>query len=79
MIVSSVIWSFYVADWIAGGDLHRDLVEWVALEVQNLAVIRCAPDGGPVVDEMVGVGSIVIPKAENKGRGFRRIRIRLEP
>ncbi len=35
-------------------------------------------DGGTHVDETGEVGSVVIPKAENKGRGFRRIRVRLD-
>jgi misacylated tRNA(Ala) deacylase len=36
-------------------------------------------DGGTHVAETGEVGSITIPKAENKGRGFRRIRVRVEP
>lgn len=35
-------------------------------------------DGGTHVGETGEVGSVVIPKAENKGRGFRRIRVRLD-
>ncbi len=35
-------------------------------------------DGGTHVGQTGEVGNIVIPKAENKGRGFRRIRVRLE-
>ncbi len=35
-------------------------------------------DGGTHVGETGEVGTIVIPKAENKGRGFRRIRVRLD-
>lgn len=35
-------------------------------------------DGGTHVSDTGQVGRITIPKAENKGRGFRRIRIRLE-
>ena len=35
-------------------------------------------DGGTHVGHTGEVGSIVIPKAENKGRGFRRIRVRLD-
>lgn len=35
-------------------------------------------DGGTHVGETGEVGGIVIPKAENKGRGFRRIRVRLD-
>jgi misacylated tRNA(Ala) deacylase len=35
-------------------------------------------DGGTHVSETGEVGSITIPKAENKGRGFRRIRVRLD-
>ena len=35
-------------------------------------------DGGTHVGQTGEVGSIVIPKAENKGRGFRRIRVKLE-
>ena len=35
-------------------------------------------DGGTHVNETGEVGSITIPKAENKGRGFRRIRVRLD-
>ena len=35
-------------------------------------------DGGTHVNETGEVGRIVIPKAENKGRGFRRIRVRLD-
>jgi len=34
-------------------------------------------DGGTHVSDTGQVGRITIPKAENKGRGFRRIRIRL--
>jgi misacylated tRNA(Ala) deacylase len=35
-------------------------------------------DGGTHVSDTGQVGRITIPKAENKGRGFRRIRIRLD-
>ena len=35
-------------------------------------------DGGTHVDETGEVGRITIPKAESKGRGFRRIRVRLD-
>lgn len=35
-------------------------------------------DGGTHVNETGEVGRVTIPKAENKGRGFRRIRVRLE-
>lgn len=35
-------------------------------------------DGGTHVNQTGEVGAIVIPKAENKGRGFRRIRVRLD-
>jgi misacylated tRNA(Ala) deacylase len=35
-------------------------------------------DGGTHVSETGEVGRITVPKAENKGRGFRRIRVRLE-
>jgi misacylated tRNA(Ala) deacylase len=35
-------------------------------------------DGGTHVSDTGQVGRITIPKAESKGRGFRRIRIRLE-
>lgn len=35
-------------------------------------------DGGTHVAETGEVGRITIPKVENKGRGFRRIRVRLE-
>lgn len=35
-------------------------------------------DGGTHVSDTGQVGRITIPKAENKGRGFRRIRVRLE-
>lgn len=35
-------------------------------------------DGGTHVKETGEVGSITIPKAESKGRGFRRIRVRLD-
>lgn len=35
-------------------------------------------DGGTHVNETGEVGRITIPKAENKGRGFRRIRVRLD-
>ena len=35
-------------------------------------------DGGTHVGETGEVGRITIPKAENKGRGFRRIRVRLD-
>jgi misacylated tRNA(Ala) deacylase len=36
-------------------------------------------DGGTHVGETGEVGRITIPKAESKGRGFRRIRVRVEP
>lgn len=36
-------------------------------------------DGGTHVAETGEVGSVTIPKAENKGRGFRRIRVHLTP
>jgi misacylated tRNA(Ala) deacylase len=36
-------------------------------------------DGGTHVSDTGEVGRITIPKAENKGRGFRRIRVRVEP
>ena len=35
-------------------------------------------DGGTHVSGTGEVGRITIPKAENKGRGFRRIRVRLD-
>lgn len=35
-------------------------------------------DGGTHVNETGEVGRITIPKAESKGRGFRRIRVRLD-
>lgn len=35
-------------------------------------------DGGTHVSDTGQVGRITIPKAENKGRGFRRIRVKLE-
>jgi len=35
-------------------------------------------DGGTHVSNTDQVGRITIPKSENKGRGFRRIRVRLE-
>ncbi|MFV1999969.1 MAG: alanyl-tRNA editing protein, partial [Acidimicrobiia bacterium] len=35
-------------------------------------------DGGTHVRQTGEVGTISIPKAENKGRGFRRIRVRLD-
>ncbi len=35
-------------------------------------------DGGTHVNQTGEVGTVVIPKAENKGRGFRRIRVRIE-
>lgn len=35
-------------------------------------------DGGTHVGETGEVGRVTIPKAENKGRGFRRIRVRLD-
>jgi misacylated tRNA(Ala) deacylase len=35
-------------------------------------------DGGTHVGQTGEVGPIVIPKAENKGRGFRRIRVKLD-
>ncbi len=35
-------------------------------------------DGGTHVAETGEVGTITIPKAENKGKGFRRIRVRLD-
>lgn len=35
-------------------------------------------DGGTHVNQTGEVGTISIPKAENKGRGFRRIRVRLD-
>jgi misacylated tRNA(Ala) deacylase len=35
-------------------------------------------DGGTHVSDTGQVGRITIPKAENKGRGFRRIRVQLD-
>lgn len=55
--------------------LPKDLTE---IRVIDIVGLDRQADGGTHVSDTGQVGRITIPKAENKGRGFRRIRIRLE-
>ncbi|GMQ94418.1 MAG: alanyl-tRNA editing protein AlaXM [Acidimicrobiia bacterium] len=55
--------------------LPKDLTE---VRVVDIVGLDRQADGGTHVSDTGQVGRISIPKAENKGRGFRRIRIRLE-
>ncbi len=54
--------------------LPRDIEE---VRVIDIVGLDRQADGGTHVRETGEVGAITIPKAENKGRGFRRIRVRL--
>ncbi len=63
--------------------LIRTKVNLLPKGIQEVRVIDIVgldrqADGGTHVSDTGQVGAISIPKAENKGRGFRRIRIRLE-
>lgn len=55
--------------------LPRNLTE---IRVIDIVGLDRQADGGTHVSDTGQVGRITIPKAESKGRGFRRIRIRLE-
>lgn len=55
--------------------LPRDLQQ---VRVIDIVGLDRQADGGTHVSDTGQVGRITIPKAENKGRGFRRIRIALE-
>jgi misacylated tRNA(Ala) deacylase len=54
--------------------LPRDIEE---IRVIDIVGLDRQADGGTHVRETGEVGAITIPKAENKGRGFRRIRVSL--
>lgn len=63
--------------------LIRTKVNLLPKDIDQIRVIDIVgldrqADGGTHVNETGEVGSITIPKAENKGRGFRRIRVRLD-
>jgi len=63
--------------------LIRTKVNLLPKGIQEVRVIDIVgldrqADGGTHVSDTGQVGRITIPKAENKGRGFRRIRIQLE-
>jgi len=63
--------------------LIRTKVNLLPQGIQEVRVIDIVgldrqADGGTHVSDTGQVGRITIPKAENKGRGFRRIRIQLE-
>jgi misacylated tRNA(Ala) deacylase len=63
--------------------LIRTKVNLLPKGIQEVRVIDIVgldrqADGGTHVSDTGQVGRITIPKAENKGRGFRRIRIRLQ-
>lgn len=63
--------------------LIRTKVNLLPAGIQEVRVIDIVgldrqADGGTHVSDTGQVGRITIPKAENKGRGFRRIRVRLE-
>ncbi len=63
--------------------LIRTKVNLLPKDIEQVRVIDIVgldrqADGGTHVNETGEVGSISIPKAENKGRGFRRIRVRLD-
>ena len=63
--------------------LIRTKVNLLPKGIQEVRVIDIVgldrqADGGTHVSDTGQVGRITIPKAENKGRGFRRIRVRLE-
>lgn len=62
--------------------LIRTKVNLLPKGIQEVRVIDIVgldrqADGGTHVSDTGQVGRITIPKAENKGRGFRRIRVRL--
>jgi misacylated tRNA(Ala) deacylase len=54
--------------------LPKDIDE---IRVIDIVGLDRQADGGTHVNDTGEVGPIVIPKAENKGRGFRRIRVSL--
>jgi misacylated tRNA(Ala) deacylase len=56
-------------------NLLPDFIEEV--RVIDIVGLDRQADGGTHVADTGEVGTITIPKAENKGRGFRRIRVRL--
>ncbi|MGI9586332.1 MAG: alanyl-tRNA editing protein [Acidimicrobiia bacterium] len=56
-------------------NLLPDFIEEV--RVIDIVGLDRQADGGTHVADTGEVGAITIPKAENKGRGFRRIRVRL--
>lgn len=63
--------------------LIRTKVNLLPQGIQEVRVIDIVgldrqADGGTHVSDTGQVGRITIPKAENKGRGFRRIRVKLE-
>jgi misacylated tRNA(Ala) deacylase len=63
--------------------LIRTKVNLLPAGIQEVRVIDIVgldrqADGGTHVSDTGQVGRITIPKAENKGRGFRRIRVHLE-
>lgn len=63
--------------------LIRTKVNLLPASIEQVRVIDIVgldrqADGGTHVNETGEVGRITIPKAENKGRGFRRIRVRLD-
>ncbi|MEN8042048.1 MAG: alanyl-tRNA editing protein, partial [Actinomycetota bacterium] len=63
--------------------LIRTKVNLLPSGIQEVRVIDIVgldrqADGGTHVSDTSQVGRVTIPKAENKGRGFRRIRVRLE-
>lgn len=66
----------------ADPSLIRTKVNLIPKNINEIRVIDIVgldrqADGGTHVSGTGEVGEIVIPKAENKGRGFRRIRVRL--
>jgi misacylated tRNA(Ala) deacylase len=67
----------------ADPSLIRTKVNLLPKDIDQIRVIDIVgldrqADGGTHVNETGEVGTITIPKAENKGRGFRRIRVRLD-
>jgi misacylated tRNA(Ala) deacylase len=63
--------------------LIRTKVNLLPKDIDQIRVIDIVgldrqADGGTHVNETGEVGTITITKAENKGRGFRRIRVRLD-
>ena len=66
----------------ADPSLIRTKVNLIPKNINEIRVIDIVgldrqADGGTHVSGTGEVGEIVIPKAENKGRGFRRIRVSL--